>query len=146
MAGQGGTGGVSACVACEQHVPFADACTPALLQTTPTSGWGCNSFTGTALANCNALLACVRGQSPAGSCRNGDDPTPCLCGTLDPNTCVTSGAPATAPCAAQYAAAAMGFPGTVFTQFFDPTTPVGIADNLLTCDVDQPCLTQCMVQ
>jgi hypothetical protein len=141
----GGAGGNNACVTCEMRVPFADACTPALLQTTPSSGWSCNSFTGTALANCNALLACVRGQSAAGSCLAGDDPTPCLCGALDPSTCVTSGAPANAPCAAQYAAAAMGFPGTVFTQFFDPTTPVGIADNTVTCDVDQPCVTQCNV-
>jgi hypothetical protein len=85
--------------------------------------------------NCTALISCIRTTH----CMVGDDPTACYCGALDPGTCVTSGAPTTAPCFAQYTAAAMGFPGNVFTQFFDPTTPVGIADNIVTCDVDAPC-------
>jgi hypothetical protein len=98
--------------------------------------FGCDGFTGAAKTSCLALLSCIR----ATHCLAFDDPTPCLCGSLSPATCVTQGAPANAPCAAQYAAAAAaGFPGTVFSQFADPTTPVGIADNLASCDVDAVC-------
>jgi cysteine-rich repeat protein len=136
------------CTACEMTSP--DAC-PLFLSTVPgathtctfpapplssAEPWGCNGFSGQALTNCQALLTCLR----VSGCAQADDPTPCFCGSLDPQTCVMQGAPANAPCAAQYAAAAVGFSGTVFTQFFDPNFPVGIANNLLACDVDSGCL------
>jgi hypothetical protein len=97
--------------------------------------FGCDGFLGAARGACTNLLSCIRSKS----CMSADDPTPCFCGALTPADCVTQGAPASAPCAHEYAAASIGFPGTVFTQFFDPATPVGIADNLAGCDVDAPC-------
>jgi hypothetical protein len=99
--------------------------------------FGCDGFllNTTAVGNCNALLSCLRSTK----CAAGDDPTPCYCGALTAGACVTGGAPTTAPCYAEYTAAAMGFPGNVFTQFFDPTTPVGIANNTVSCDADAPC-------
>jgi hypothetical protein len=128
----------TACTLCEQSTGNADVCPPENLsvpgQTAPAC-FGCAGFSPgntTATNNCNALLSCIRTMK----CANGDDPTPCYCGNLDPGTCVTSGAPTTAPCFAQYTAAAMGFSGNVFTQFFDPKTPIGIADNLVSCDAD----------
>jgi hypothetical protein len=149
-----GAGGMNAnscspttsCIACEMDpnnsaacpvslstVPGAPLCTNAA--GAPTSPWGCDGFTGTARTNCNALANCIR----TSNCAAGDDPTPCYCGNLTPANCVTMGAPATAACFAQYNAAATGFAGTVFTQFFDPSFPVGIANNLAACDIDAPC-------
>ena len=124
---------VTACTTCEQ----ADAadCPPSLNQVPGGCSWGCSGFSGKSLADCQALLTCIRTQQ----CATGDDPTPCLCGALAPSVCATSGAPATAPCAAQYAAAAADAAGTVFSQFSNPTTPVGIADNQLSCEIDSAC-------
>jgi hypothetical protein len=130
----------TACTVCEQDPANVNVCPPELLnvanQPAPAC-FGCDGFlpSTTAVGNCNALLTCVRTTH----CARGDDPTPCYCGNLDPGTCVTSGAPPTAPCFAQYNAAAVGFPGNVFTQFFDPTTPIGIVDNTVSCDADAPC-------
>lgn len=143
--GAGGAGGfdVSACTACERSA--VDNCDPSLLQVAGQTAWGCEGFTGTARTNCEALLACVRGQT-RGTCLEGSDPTPCLCGALAAATCVTGTPPATATCAAEYAAAASaGGSGTVFTQFNDPSTPVGIANNLVTCDVEGACTNACGV-
>jgi hypothetical protein len=126
-------------------VPFADSCTKELVTVPNSPAWGCSGFTGANNTACVNLLSCVRGNGPQGKCLNGNDPTPCLCGALDPGTCVTSGAPTTAPCAAQYVAATLA--GTsVFVQFNDPSSPVGIANNLVACDVDAPCAMQCMLK
>ena len=71
----------------------------------------------------------------------GDDPSPCLCGALSAGDCASMGAPAAAPCASEYAAAASDFPGagTVFQQLGLPSTSVGIADNVAACRVDAAC-------
>jgi hypothetical protein len=130
----------TSCTMCMQDPAHADVCPPENLsppgQTAPAC-FGCAGFTPntTAVNNCNALIACIQTTH----CAAGDDPTPCYCGALSAGNCVTMGAPTTAPCFAQYTAAAMGFPGNVFTQFFDPTTPVGISDNLWSCQADAPC-------
>jgi hypothetical protein len=130
----------SSCTRCEQDPAHADVCPPESLsvpsQPAPAC-FGCDGFLPniTAVANCNALLSCIRSTK----CAQGDDPTACYCGPLVAGVCVTQGAPATAPCYNEYTAAAVGFPGNVFTQFFDPTTPAGIANNTLSCDADAPC-------
>jgi hypothetical protein len=72
-----------------------------------------------------------------------DDPTPCLCGVLPADECANTSAPLHGACAGQYASAAVGFPGTIFTQFFEPTTPIGIADHLVSCDANTPCRSVC---
>ena len=85
---------------------------------------------------CNALVACIRSKH----CSAGNDPTPCYCGALTPTACFNNGAPANAPCLAEYNAAQAADPaGTVFGLFTDPTSPVGVANNLVTCDVDSAC-------
>jgi hypothetical protein len=43
-------------------------------------------------------------------------------------------------CQAQYAAAAHGA-SAVATGFFDTTLPIGVGNNLFTCDVDNMCIT-----
>jgi hypothetical protein len=152
--GMGGAGGsmlssctpATSCSLCEQSPGNADACPPELISVPGATclspagaavpAFGCDGFTGVAQANCLAVRACIQRTH----CGVADDPTACLCGPLDPGMCVTQGAPATAPCAAEYAAAAVGFPGNYFTQFFDESTPIGIANNLFGCDVDAPCV------
>jgi hypothetical protein len=126
------------CLMCEQ----ADTLDCGPLITGVPGGVGCFGCDGfppgsNAQVHCAALLTCIRGQS----CMAGDDPTPCLCGALSAANCVSMGAPSTAPCAAQYAAAAADFPaaGTVFQQFSVPSTSVGIADNVAACRVDSAC-------
>jgi hypothetical protein len=144
--GGGGAGGAppppacapgDGCCACETSHPEVDYCDPGFLAVPGATSWGCDGFTGQAAANCRALLACFQRTG----CVNpdGDDPTPCLCGALSPQDCEGLGTPADAPCAAEYAAAAGNSPNSVFVQFFDPTTPVGIADNLAVCDSGAMC-------
>jgi hypothetical protein len=122
---------------CEQADP-ADC--PPTLEVVPgaTSTWGCAGFGVGSLefTHCDALLTCIRSSG----CMAGDDPTPCLCGSLSPPVCANMGAPTTAPCAAEYAAAAADGSGSVFQQFGFPGSPVGIADNIAACDVDSACL------
>ena len=123
------------CAICEK----ADQgdCPNSLNQVPGASCYGCEGFVvGTkAYTDCTALLTCVRTQH----CMAGDDPTPCLCGSLSASVCASSGAPTTAACATQYAAAASDAAGTVFAQFGNPTTPVGIANNQAACRVDSAC-------
>jgi hypothetical protein len=71
------------------------------------------------------------------------DPVSCLCGSVPAASCVFSPQPPTGPCAAEYAAAAQGFPGDIYSQFFDPSTPAGIANNLASCDFDGKCTATC---
>ena len=139
-AGTGAAGtGPSACESCEISGTSSGLCsnTSATAQGTPTdpTKFGCNGFGSTAdVASCNALLSCIRTKG----CAIGDDPTACLCGTLDVNTCATT-SPASLPgvCVAQYVAAADG--GNIFGLFFGTDAPVGVANNLFTCDVDNSC-------
>lgn len=127
------------CLVCEKA--DTNNCLPSLTVVPGGYGgcFGCDGFApgSNGQVHCAALLSCIRTQH----CSSGDDPTPCLCGSLSAGSCVSMGAPATAPCAAQYAAAAADAPGTVFTQFGLPTAPVGIANNVAACRIDSMCPT-----
>ena len=110
----------------------------------PNGMLGCNGFTDAAQkAACVDLLNCER----VNNCANGNDPTPCLCGALDPSVCITQTSFPGA-CAAKYIAA-YGTSGphpagdTIFTEFADPSTPIGIADNLDKCDISGGCSGLC---
>jgi hypothetical protein len=100
---------------------------------------GCDGFAdATQKANCEALLTCIRtGNGGAHNCGNGDDPTPCLCGTIPTASCGTMD-PTTLPgvCRPQYITANGGNGTGLFGAFFSNGSPVGIANNLFQCDVD----------
>jgi hypothetical protein len=132
------------------RTPGAAACAPELVRVPNQPLWGCDGFSGRAGILCENLLACVLGGGPQGRCMTSrgpglpaDDPTPCFCGPLDLPTCLGIDGYAGASCASQYSAAAADFPGNIGDQLHDPTTPVGIADNLAACDADQPCSVEC---
>jgi hypothetical protein len=97
---------------------------------------GCCGFEDPKLrATCEAILLCLRNTD----CAAGNDPSRCLCGDLDPKSCATGG-PHTGACVSAYTAGlAGGPPGTVVTLFGSPTSPIGIANNTFTCDVDASC-------
>jgi hypothetical protein len=128
------------CTACEQQSPNCD---PTLLVPPgATNAFGCSGFTDTQLHNeCMLLIQCIRQNN----CALGDDPTPCLCGAgVDPVACATGATTPSGVCLAQYQAALMGGPsGTIFTLFTDPRSPIGISDNLWTCELDGACSSQC---
>jgi hypothetical protein len=126
---------VNACISCEA----ADTLNcPAALNVVPgATCFGCEGFPAGSKSrtDCQALLSCIRANP---TCMAGDDPTPCLCGTVAAGACA-SGTPGNGPCVAQYNAAASDATGTVFSQFSNPTTPVGIANNNAACDDDSAC-------
>jgi hypothetical protein len=143
-AGSDGGGTSIACAQCEMNATnvlgacFATSTTPNSGPTDPTS-FGCEGFTGDDRTHCLALLDCIRtGNGSGTTCAVGDDPTACLCGSLTPTVCGGM-APATLPgiCRDVYLAAAGS--NDIFSVFFSTDSPVGVANNLLTCDVDVPC-------
>jgi hypothetical protein len=129
---------VTACQMCEISHTTSGVCS----QTSNTANagtmdftkFGCNGFTGADKTNCEALIGCMR----TNHCGAGDDPTPCLCGTLAPAACATTPV-ASLPgvCAPKYVTAAAG--GDVFGLFFSTDSPIGVSNNLYSCDVDSPC-------
>jgi hypothetical protein len=79
---------------------------------------------------CEALYCCMRTHR----CVVNGDPTPCWCGTADPNRCATGTDVANGPCLAETQAAA----GTkqqpeISASVVDPTLAIGGAMNLAIC-------------
>jgi hypothetical protein len=106
------------------------------------TGFACQSFSTSQLrSECDTLRACIISQHCSGTNGYGaDDPTPCFCGALGVNDCDAMGGSPTAPCYAQYQAAlAGGPPGLVTDLFTNPASPIGVANNLIKCDVDATC-------
>ncbi|MFL5306756.1 MAG: hypothetical protein ACJ8F1_16185 [Polyangia bacterium] len=136
VAGNMGTGGQpQACTVCETNATADGTCFNTSVDGTTN---GCDGFTGTQRDACYALVSCIRTGNGAGkSCANLDDPTPCLCGTLTATACGQSD-PTTLPgaCRAQYIAANGGTGTGLFGAFFATGSPVGIANNMFTCDID----------
>lgn len=97
---------------------------------------GCCGFEDATLrANCENILACIRSQG----CGRGDSPVRCLCGELGMGACATA-ASWSGPCTAVYQAAlAGGPPGKLIRLFGDPRSPIGVANNTFTCDVNAAC-------
>jgi hypothetical protein len=128
-----------ACQTCEQTSPNCD---PSLTSVPNATNFGCAGFpAGPLHDNCIALVNCIRRTN----CAVGDDPTACICGAgVDPVACATGAVTPSGVCKTQYNnALAGGPPGTVFTLFTDPRSPIGISNNLWTCQVDGPCSPQC---
>ncbi len=98
---------------------------------------GCCGFNDPTLrAQCESILRCIRKTG----CSTGNSSAPCLCADVDPVTCARSGKEHTGPCAAEYRAAAVdGTPASIIAVFGDPRSPIGVANNTLTCDFDAAC-------
>ena len=119
------------------------------------SNFGCYSLTNaTDRANCLALVGCLRGAACQDAIKNAtpdyvemsqgnDNPLPCLCGNIPLATCELEPDGWTGVCAAQYTAAALWDHVNAVDSFYDPTTPLGVANNLFTCDIDNACQTDC---
>jgi hypothetical protein len=135
----GGSG--STCVACEiagtndGAKPCGHTSSTADKETTDASKFGCAGFAAADRDACTTILSCLRTTH----CANGDDPIPCLCGPFDAATCASKPV-GTLPgaCRAQYIAAANG--GDLLRLFFSADSPIGVANNLYTCDVDARCV------
>ncbi|HVT06379.1 MAG TPA: hypothetical protein VHO67_02930 [Polyangia bacterium] len=137
MGGQGGAAGGSPsdCTTCETLATADGTCF-----NTSTDGVsnGCDGFTGAQRDACVALVACIRtGNGMGHSCANGDDPIPCLCGGITAGVCSEQD-PTTLPgvCRPQYIAANGGTGIGIYSAFFATSSPIGIANNLFTCDFD----------
>lgn len=137
------------CQACEQATyggtnPAKKTCVQTLYSSS--AGFGCYQFTGQAQADCLALRACIISTKCAGTNGfNANDPTGCYCGNQSADNCANGGplTDGSAKCLMQYQTAySHGHPAgaaTAFDYFTDPTTNVGVANNLISCDVDAKC-------
>jgi len=97
-----------------------------------TGAWGCAGLTGAAKANCQALLSCIRTSHCAQAT---NDAQACYFCTATDIGCLSGNA--NGACKAQYeAAAGTSDPGTIAGVFTDPSSPIGLADNEITCDAD----------
>jgi hypothetical protein len=113
-------------------------------------GWGCGTLPdATAQAACGALLHCLNATDCG---HQGENPvTGCYCGAAAPEACI-GGVGITGRCIAEYQAAAavsQGGPPTgaavgqisqfIATAAGDPTTPIGLANNIKHCAAETHC-------
>jgi hypothetical protein len=113
-------------------------------------GWGCGTLPDAkAQAACGALLRCLNATDCG---HKGENPvTGCYCGAAAPDACI-GGVGITGACIAEYQAAAAASPGGpapgasggqlsqfIATAAGDPTTPVGLADNIKHCAAETHC-------
>lgn len=135
----------TACQACRENAkaPFcaANYVAPQASGSITVNGQkGCSGFDDPKLrASCENVLRCIH----ATGCAEGNNPTKCLCGSVDMFTCsrgAWAGVPTTGVCKDVYKAALEGGPpGTVIQLFGDTKSPIGVANNTHTCDVDANC-------
>lgn len=113
-------------------------------------GWGCGTLQSAgARAACTALLHCLNVQDCE---KGGRNPVMgCYCGSASATSCF-AGQGIDGPCIAEYnaaAAASVGGPAAgatvsqlsrfIATVAADPTTAIGLADNIRKCAIDTPC-------
>ncbi|HVX96289.1 MAG TPA: hypothetical protein VHK47_15355 [Polyangia bacterium] len=129
----------ASCLECEMRASHNPTGCP---NTSPTANvgtndpakFGCDGFAPAERARCKALLACLKAKR----CAKGEDPTPCLCGPMDPQTCASKPVRSLpGACRDEYVAAIAG--ADIYTLFFSTDSPVGVANNLFACDVATPC-------
>jgi cysteine-rich repeat protein len=141
----------AACQTCENTqiaLANATACSDptAFFTGGQTQHFGCLGFaSGTPQTTCFSLLSCLRTSHCNGINGLGpDDFSDCFCGSLTSVQCLQMGGSTTAACYSQYNAANAAVPiagSDVTTLFVDPRSPVGIADNIVKCDVQGGCNT-----
>jgi hypothetical protein len=108
-------------------------------------GWGCSTLTTSqARDTCVALLRCIEST---GCGHAGENPVmACYCGEANAQACL-AGQGISGACVAEYKAAAAASGGTsaatesvfVATSASNPTTAVGLADNVARCALDSRC-------
>ena len=165
--GGGGSGGggnqcgpsSAQCQACELSSSNGD-CDPGFLsQDGSGHPFGCSSLPLVAqVAACQELLTCIASHGCSSNSLGtapGDNPAEgCYCGPAPETTssCLT-GSGVVGACVAQYHAAAIAdnvpgltasssegtFAGYIGVAAYDPTSALGMADNVVACAVDAPC-------
>jgi cysteine-rich repeat protein len=101
--------------------------------------WGCAGLTGAAKTNCEALIGCIRTTHCAAAT---NDAQACFCGTASDLACLTGSA--NGACKGQYeTAAGTTDPSVIAGLFTDPSSPVGLANNQITCDADTTSTPSC---
>jgi hypothetical protein len=97
-----------------------------------TGAWGCAGLTGAAKANCVDLLNCIRNSHCAAASSNAQA---CYCGTASDAGCLSGSA--NGVCKTQYeTAAGTTDAGVIASLLSDPSSPVGLVDNEISCDAD----------
>ena len=146
------------CQACQQANATGKCDPPFLTATSDTNpstgeqkaiGWGCATLPTPAAQNaCVALVRCLN----AHDCTHANNPVMvCYCGTANPAACI-GGSGVDGACVAEYRAAAAASPGGpaltasgpqasafIATASSDPTTAVGLADNIKQCAASAGC-------
>jgi hypothetical protein len=148
--GAGGSGPFAqdnaACVSCEFTGTANGVCfsTSATGAGATQANFGCDSFSGADKTNCLNLVGCLRSAACQTAIHGAtsdygetgssfDDPHPCLCGAVSLSACLQTST-WSGVCASQYVAAAAG--GSVLGLYFSTDSPIGVANNLMTCDID----------
>lgn len=155
----GSTDSAVACRACEMSSAQGICDSPNITATSSTDpqtgeqtgiGWGCGTLPDAkAQAACLALLRCLNAKSCG---RPGENPVlGCYCGDAPAEACM-GGQGISGACIAEYQAAATSSPGGpaagaavgqlsrfVATAAGDPTTPVGLANNIKHCAMETHC-------
>jgi hypothetical protein len=140
---------ISPCIVCETT---GTACTNT--KVTPTSSFGCAGLTvnaPTSNAQCNTLHLCLA-QHP--NCSNPPggppvtNPLKCFCGNRDLATCTgTDQAMIDGDCSSAYFTIYGGRTNAnrdaILGDMFNRTLPIGMANNLYTCDVNKSCFPVC---
>jgi hypothetical protein len=120
--------------------------------TSPSSVVGCAALPAADAATCVTVLHCL--QTHPNCSIGGDftslssDPTACFCGALNAAAC--AGAPSASiagQCASVYFAAYGGVTDAnrtkILNEFFNKLKPIGMANNLYSCDVASDCQSLC---
>lgn len=112
---------------------------------------GCAGFpAGPDRTACEQLASCLRGSACQAQIATAmttfprdyslkHDPLPCLCGTAVDKSACLRGSNWGGVCQAQFVAAAGGA-GVLLGRYTDTRFPVGVARNLMACDVQATCI------
>jgi hypothetical protein len=149
------------CTTCEMDGTTTGACAGTSVpgSGTSTANFGCLGLPpGEQQAACMSLAACLRGTACQDAIRSAtpdygeasdvppfDRPAPCLCGNIPFATCAAMTSGWTGVCAYQYENAAAADGINLTPSFADNRFAVGIANNLLACDIDNACQSTCRI-
>ncbi len=164
MTGAGGSDAWATCATCENGSSNQNCAMYYTSVDGSGSPFGCDSLPAAQVAACKALAHCIVtnncSTNSTGTAAGDNAVEGCYCGpSPETSGACLGGTGITGLCAAQYHAAAAADPNSgltaasteanyalyIATAAFDPTTAVGMADNVMQCAIDAPCLgaSQC---